>query len=166
MGRKELRTLLEMTNTNTLIEEFNNFFKKDTESDVQILFSVANYHQALLISTATDISHLLDDDNDLYNLITDIEEIPKEAGIYKGMLHIHSFTSNHPEDPVEWDITYSLKDVTKVEVNTDTKLVRSVNLTEKIILEACELILKYVNDKKVFNEQVNIIYKLIRDERE
>ena len=90
------------------MEEVINLFNNKEECKFSVIIAVANFHQALLISSSRDISDVLDGDSDLYNFITNTKEIPKVRGVYTGIMKIQSFKSNHPEDPEEWDIVYSL----------------------------------------------------------
>lgn len=45
----------------------------------------------------------------------EMEKLPTEFGLYSAKLHAHSFRSNHPEDPEEWDMNIWLEE-TKLEI--------------------------------------------------
>lgn len=42
------------------------------------------------------------------------EETPKEEGVYTALMTVNSFQSNHPLDPVEWDMTITFDKVERV----------------------------------------------------
>jgi len=63
----------------------------------------------LLKSDFDFFQHELFDGDDLESNISFVKSIPTENGIYSCQIEIRTWKCNHPQDPVEWDISFEIK---------------------------------------------------------
>jgi hypothetical protein len=80
------------------------------------LIAVAFDGRAFLIKTENNFDEAFDG-SDLEDNLTNIKNIPKEAGIYKCVIRYHSFKCNIPIDPEEWDSDVTIESCELVDVS-------------------------------------------------
>ena len=84
-----------------------------------------SFHKCLIAVTFDGWAFLVKSENNfeeafdgsyLEDNLTDIKQIPKEAGIYKCIIRYHSFKCNIPIDPEEWDCNITIESCELVDV--------------------------------------------------
>lgn len=80
------------------------------------LIAVTFDGRAFLIKTKKNFEEAFDG-SDLEDNLTDIKNIPKEAGIYKCIIKYYSFKCNIPIDPEEWDCNVTIDSYELVNVS-------------------------------------------------
>lgn len=110
--------------------------RKTTDEERSIFTSIrrssyVGYHLMIFAVDTEGRGFVLASESDLYDgdlfdgpfLEDNIEnDVPKEPGLYKCQVRIHSFRCNHPEDPEEWDLTITLEDIVKLKSELDDML--------------------------------------------
>lgn len=98
------------------------------KADIDMLFkrNEPSYHEIMFVVTRNGKKIMVDLDPILYeNEVcdpdeTDMEEIvdscsykqiPDKPGLYHAKLRLHSFQSNNPDDPVEYDFSSTLEEI-------------------------------------------------------
>lgn len=96
-----------------LVGELNQLFGRSKPRKYKIYFSISNIEGYNLIVNASEslINSDFFDGNLLEDNITKHEMIPTDMGYYVADLMIHSFQSNHPLDPIEYDCEVWLENV-------------------------------------------------------
>lgn len=85
-------------------------------AEYQCLIIVRISGDAYLIESTKQMDEFLDGEDDLEVILSDYKNIPKEHGVYRCTICVHSYRSNHPEDPEEWDLKIWIKSSEKVEI--------------------------------------------------
>lgn len=81
----------------------------------QCTIAVSPKKKSVLLDYQPDIfEYDVFDGLDLHENLTNSDEIPKEAGLYKCEIEAVYYQSNHPLDPVEYDCDVIIKNIEKL----------------------------------------------------
>ena len=78
-------------------------------------------HQKLVQADGENIPFLEDlfDGSELEDNLSDKKNLPTESGVYKCVIRFHSFKSNRPDDPEEWDSNITIESCELIEISFD-----------------------------------------------
>lgn len=102
--------------TNLMSNELKRSLGIHEPSHNKCLIAVAFDGRAFLIKAENNFEEAFDG-SDLEDNLTDIKQLPKEAGIYKCIIKYNSFKSNIPIDPEEWDCNVTIESCELVDVS-------------------------------------------------
>ncbi len=109
-----------------LKEQLDRMVGRTKPKTFKICFVVSDYVEPSIIF-GDDLDWLINDmlsTNELDGILDngEMKKMPKEVGIYSADLIIHSFKSNHPLDPEEWDMTIKIDKIERIELSYKDKI--------------------------------------------
>ncbi len=103
-----------------LKEQLDRMVGRSKPKTFKICFAVSEYVEPSVIF-GEGLDWLINDmlgSNQLESILDEREfkKVPTEIGLYSGELIIHSFQSNHPLDPEEWDMTIKIENIKNITI--------------------------------------------------
>jgi hypothetical protein len=93
---------------NLLSKELKNLMGIYDPSFHKCIIAITTDNRAFLVKTENNFEEAFDG-SDLEDNLTDKRLLPKESGIYKCVIRYHSYRSNIPIDPEEWDCNVTIE---------------------------------------------------------
>jgi hypothetical protein len=91
------------------MEEFN-LLNGTGKHTYKAVFAVGFQGNTVLVDGEGILDELFDGES-LQNTITNDKDIPTIRGLYSCNIEVHSFTCNRYDDPTEYDMTMTIKDI-------------------------------------------------------
>jgi len=91
------------------------FLGKTKSVQYKILFAIGKFSKPIL-NYNDNINWLIEEIGDDIGgyFLKNEKDLPTEIGLYTGLLTIHSYQSNHPLDPVEWDTDITISGIIQI----------------------------------------------------
>jgi hypothetical protein len=113
----------------SLREELDQIMGKSKPAAYNCIIAITEYGPGYLIQSNPKIDSDFINGAELEDFLTlKTDNYPKYPGIYTCTIFIHSFTSHHPQDPVEWDVNVWMEDVKKI----DVKYLKMIEIEELV----------------------------------
>lgn len=78
--------------------------------------AISNFKECIILQCDEDLIDIIDDLSQFLELLDNHKDIPKTLGIYRCNIKVESYTSNHPQDPTEWDMSITAQDFQKLNI--------------------------------------------------
>jgi hypothetical protein len=107
-----------------LIDELNRMLNGSKPEFFKCIIAVTSDKRSFLIMSFGDGENIpfledLFDGSELEDNLSDKKNLPTESGVYKCIIRFHSFKSNRPDDPVEWDSNITIESCELIEISFD-----------------------------------------------